>query len=68
MNGKDIEDLDELYESLSSAQQNEKPVVVILKRWHVGRGIMFEYVERELVISDLKFIGARKQRHIAKGE
>ncbi len=68
VNGKDIEDLDGLYESLASAQQNEKPVVVVLKRWHVGSGIMFEYVERELVISDLKFIGARKQRHIAKGE
>ncbi len=60
VNGKDIEDLDKLYESLASAQQNGKSVLLVLKRWNAKRDTMFEYVERELGISDLKFVGARK--------
>ena len=65
MNGQAVNGLADLYQQFETARKDDRPVVLVLKRWSTKQDHVYDYVERTVAIEDLEFIGARSEERVA---
>ncbi len=66
VNGQAVRGLDDLYDRVQAAQEADKPVTLVLKRWSSEYDQLYDYVERTVVIEDLEFVGSAPTERVAQ--
>ena len=65
VDGKAVEDLDDLYSQLASAQTAGKTVSLVLKRWSHKTDRVYEYLQRTVMPHELKLVGMTQPQRLA---
>jgi S1-C subfamily serine protease len=65
VDGKPVEDLNNLYDRLEAADRARESVHFVFKRWSNERDRVYDYIERTMAIEDLEFVGPPPLGHLA---
>jgi hypothetical protein len=65
VDGRPVEDLNNLYDRLDAADRARESVHFVFKRWSNERDRVYDYIERTMAIEDLEFVGPSPLGHLA---
>ena len=66
LDGQPVRGLGDLYDRVQAAQEADKPITLVLKRWSSEYDQLYDYVERTVVIEDLEFVGPVPNENVAR--
>jgi S1-C subfamily serine protease len=66
LDGKPVRGLEDLHERVRAAQQADRPVTLVFKRWSGQRDQVYDYVERTLVVEEFVLVGGREGHRLAR--
>jgi hypothetical protein len=66
LDGRPVQGLEDLHERVHAAQQADRPVTLVFKRWSGQRDQVYDYVERTLAIEEFQLVGGSQTERLAR--
>jgi serine protease Do len=66
LDGKPVRGLEDLRERVHAAQQADRPITLVFKRWSGQRDQVYDYVERTLAIEEFQLVSGTEKERLAK--